>query len=668
MGEATTRASDSDVEHSLLGLSSVVYCLNPDCLELQDSTATNFCRDCGSALTLAGRYRAESVIGESSFGRSLVATDKGGDRCVIKQRYRCSEDFAQDAQRLKKLGEHPQIPAVLDAVEDELGQFLVQEWVPGENLLRWVESKGPLDEGEVRSLLESLLSVLEYVHSFKIIHRDIKPDNIILRDDAVGKRKGPVLVDFGSSKSIRKSSAKTVIGSADYAAPEQSMGKATFASDLYSLGLTCLYALTGVSPFALYSAAEDRWVWRDYLAQPVDSRFADVLDKMVAQPLAQRYESAQAVISDLKERNALSFLPNVVSKRLSTERLMPTGLVERVKESAAPITMPLAKALQGRVPEGTSRPVVVSEQTWIKQYQVAQSGGVNAIALSPSLQPYVVAIAGSDGSVYLRSLSDGQLIHTFSRRRFLGEGHSALVTALCLHGRVLYSASEDGSIKEWDSAECKLLNTIPTRGWIPTDLHVTTDGSQLISPNSDGKIVVWDIATLLPVAQLTQHQRRVNAIALSAGVMASASEDGTVKLWRSIRDEQNKLLLARTIRTKESVKFLSFYTKESVRYLVVATRYEVKRYRLDGQLNEIEETTVYVSPYPITTFSLCSDGLLFLGSEDRFVTVWDVSLGECVAQLEHGWGVVAIAASQSAQMVITASADEVVTVWERASE
>ena len=631
----------------------MVYCLNLDCLEQQDSTATNFCRDCGSPLTLEGRYRAQSAIGESGFGRTLVATDKRGARYVIKQIYRRSDSFEQDALRLKKLGAHAQIPALIEAIDNELGQFLIQEFIEGENLQRRVERKGPLDEEDVRSLLKSLLSVVEFIHSFKIIHRDIKPLNIILTEDNL-----PVLVDLGAAKLLRASPAKTVLGSADYAAPEQSMGKATFASDLYSLGVTCLYALTSVAPFTLYSAAEDRWVWQEYLSETVDSQFAAALDKMVAQSLQNRFETAQQVAAAL-DKNSLSFLSNVIPKGFSPEKVVPNGWVERVKKSAAPI----ADALQKQAAKPALRPAVTHSQQWQQQYQIACEGGVSAIALPSSLQPFVFAVADTKGSIHLHNLQDGQRVHTFSRRRFFGDGHSALITALHFHGRVLYSASEDGTIKEWDSIECRLLNTIPAQGWIPTDLKVTADGSQLVSSNSDGRIVVWSVATLLPIAQLVQHQGRVNAIALSSDALASASEDGTVKLWHLVREEQNKLRLANTIKTETGAKFLSFHERGSRKHLVVAFKDKAIRYELDAQLNERDSYTIHVSSYPITAFSLSSEGYLLLGSGDRFVTVWDVDSGECVAELAHGWGVVAIAASQSSQTVGTASADEVVTIW-----
>ena len=648
-------AEDRYIE-SLAYTKRMVYCFNSDCLQQQDTTATNFCRDCGSALTLEGGYRAQTVIGESSFGRTLVAIQKDGSRCVIKQVYRRSDSFERDARRLEKLGEHPQIPTVIDAIDNELGQFIIQEFAEGESLQWRVESKGPLAEEAVRSLLKSLLSVLEYVHSFKIIHRDIKPANIILKDNNL-----PILVDFGAAKHIKRAPAKTVIGSADYAAPEQSMGQATFASDLYSLGVTSLYALTSVAPFTLYSASESRWVWRDYLTQSVDAQLGDVLDKMVAQTLRDRFDSAQQVAAALNPKNAFSLISEALPKELNPEKLIPSGLIAKAKEA----TVPLAKILQKKAIAPAERPVVSSNIQWQQKYRINSRGTVSAIALPLSLQPYLFAVATTDGSIHLYNLLNGDHIHTFPHRRFFGEGHSASITALCFHGRVFYSTSEDGTIKEWDSAECRLLNTMKTRGWLPTDLKVTTDGSQLVSANSDGQIVVWDIATLLPVAQLAQHQKRVNAIALSSGAMASASEDGTVKLWRSIREEQNRMLLANIIKTDENIKFLSFYQNSSHRSLITSSQNSVVGYDIDSHLNNREPYILYTSSHPVTAFSLSSEGYLMIGNEDRFVTVLDIETEECVAELSHSWGIVAITASQSSKIVVTASEDGLVTVWQK---
>ena len=265
----------------------MVYCPNPVCPKPENPGAANFCQTCGSILTVGDRYRLQSLLGKGGFGRTFLATQLTAavgqarlSQCVIKQVYLSSSSpeskFSAEAERLQRLGEHPQIPRLFEAIVSEQGHFLVQEYAAGQNLQEQVEIDGPWTEAPVRSLLESLVSVLQYVHSFEIIHRDIKPANVVSSrpsgNSEPGGTKRPMLVDFGAARSVRHSDAKTVIGSAGYAAPEQSMGQATFASDVYSLGLTCLYLLTGLHPFDLYSAVEDRWIWQDYLPTPIESR------------------------------------------------------------------------------------------------------------------------------------------------------------------------------------------------------------------------------------------------------------------------------------------------------------------------------------------------------------------------------------------------------------
>lgn len=641
----------------------MAYCFNSVCPQPQNPPTVNFCQACGTPLMLAGHYRLESLLGKGGFGRTFLATDlargEHSSRCVIKQIYGNSldeESFHSEAERLRQLGEHPQIPQLLAAIENELGQFLVQEFAPGDNLEQQIETDGPWSESEVRSLLTSLAPVLQYVHSFDIIHRDIKPANIVLESGLTSSQDHnlPMLVDFGAAKWVRLTPAKTVIGSAGYAAPEQSMGQATFASDIYSLGLTCLHLLTGIHPFSLYSAAEDRWVWQDYLSQPVEPRFAQVLDQMVVRSLQQRYESMDQVALDLQfSQNPLIYAPKQLLTR--AQKSIPA----------------LRNVLQSDRPDSSPRPVAVTApQSWQCRQRLTQPIGLTR-AITTSPQRPIFATAGNDGAVRLWHLPSGQLIHTFQRRRLIGEGHSAEVTALQFHpdGRALYSASTDGTLKEWDSAECCLLNTLSTTGWIPTALAVTPDGTQLISPNSDGQIVLWDIATLMPVVRLSQHQQRVNAIALSTqgNLLASASDDGTVKLWRY---QQDRPQLAKTISLSGKGAIAALLhtptRKQPYQQLIIATSAnEVQLYHLDNQLNSAPPASFYQSASPITALALSSTGYLAIGSEDRMLTLWRLKTGDCVAKLAHDWGVVAIAFSPDGQTLIAASADEVVSIWQR---
>ena len=91
----------------------------------------------------------------------------------------------------------------------------------------------------------------------------------------------------------------------------------------------------------------------------------------------------------------------------------------------------------------------------------------------------------------------------------------------------------------------------------------------------------------------------------------------------------------------------------------------VQSYRLDAQLNPSEPTALYQSPLPLTAFALSSDGTLAIGSEDKLLTLWDITTGECVATLAHDWGVSAIAFSPDGKTLITAGHDEVISIWDK---
>lgn len=669
----------------------MAYCFNPTCLQPQNTAKVRFCQTCGSALTLDNRYRAVSLLGQSSLGRTLLAKAEGennssarGADCVIKQIYRSAGEenirFQDEAKRLGQLGKHPQIPRLLAAIENELGQFWVHEFVPGENLAQQVEKIGTWDEERVRSLLRSLISVLQYVHSFKVIHRDIKPANII------GGQNAPILVDFGAAKWVGRTVAKTVIGSAGYAAPEQSMGKAVFASDIYSLGLTCLHLLTGMHPFELHSATEDRWIWRDYLTDSVTAGFAQMLDKMVARSLQVRYQTMDEVAASLK----------------AVERAQLSGarqLLARAKESVAPLQSVLkgesifqtdkagVDALRKSLAPAQSprSPVIVDPQHWALRHRIAKPIGLTqAIAISSSIP--VFATGGSDGAIRLWGLESGELIHTFARKRFVGEGHTAPITDVRFHpdGRAFYSASSDGSIKEWDSRECLLMNTLSGSGWTPTTLAIRPDGTELVSANSDGRIVVWDIATLTPTAQLTQHQQRVNAIAINqtGDLLVSAGEDGTFRLWDYPLGRTPRLAKTIRVETQQAVnvaKFGSFadaklgvvaialqaQLENSHRGLIAATGNYVRRYELRSPLEVGEPVEVYQSSSLVSAIALGSAGTLAVGTEDCVLRLWDLSIDECVAELEHEWGVNAIAFSSNGRTLVTASADETISIWNR---
>ena len=287
-------------------------CPNVSCLYSQNPDTAQVCIKCGGKLLLQDRYHLLRCLGSGGFGKTYLAVDEhlpSKLKCVIKQLCfqesdresfdKAVELFRQEAVSLNKL-QHPQIPKLLGYFEQEHQLYLVQELIVGETLEQELQAQGVKNESQIGELLQNLLPVLQFIHDRKVIHRDIKPANIMRRLP----QGDLVLIDFGVAKHVTAtalSKTGTTIGSPEYIAPEQTRGKALPASDLYSLGVTCIHLLTGIPPFDLFDVMSDRWVWRDYILSEnrVSHAFGQVLDKMLHNTLSQRYQSADEVLQAL---------------------------------------------------------------------------------------------------------------------------------------------------------------------------------------------------------------------------------------------------------------------------------------------------------------------------------------------------------------------------------
>jgi serine/threonine protein kinase len=302
------------------------YCLNPHCPKPENPDDVKFCRTCGTKLLLKERYRAIKPIGQGGFGKTFLAVDEdkpSKPRCVIKQFYpqaqgtntlaKAVELFNQEAVQLDQLGKHPQIPELLAYFTQEDRQYLVQEFIDGQNLAQELAQKGAFNETQIRQLLNDLLSILQFCHARQVIHRDIKPENIILRESD----QKLVLVDFGAAKSATGTALNqtgTSIGSPEYVAPEQMRGRAVFASDIYSLGATCINLLTGRSPFDSYDTNNDTWVWQQHLQTPISNQLSPILNKMLESIPIRRYQTVDKVLNDLNHQLQAAATPAIVVK------------------------------------------------------------------------------------------------------------------------------------------------------------------------------------------------------------------------------------------------------------------------------------------------------------------------------------------------------------------
>jgi serine/threonine protein kinase, bacterial len=275
-------------------------------------------------MLLNNRYRVINTLGSGGFGDTFLAEDTqmpSQRRCVVKQLkpiqnnaqiYQLvQERFQREAAILEELGgNHEQIPTLYAYFPCEGKFYLVQEWVEGETLTTAIQQRGLFSETTVREILLSLLPVLDFVHSRGIIHRDIKPDNIIIRY----RDQKPVLIDFGAVRETMGTAVNSqgmptssiVIGTPGFMPSEQAMGRPIFASDIYSLGVTAVYLLTGRQPQELPTDSRTGEIdWKNY-AGNIHPNLAAIIDKSIAYHPRDTYGGKLRFTSAREMLNALN--------------------------------------------------------------------------------------------------------------------------------------------------------------------------------------------------------------------------------------------------------------------------------------------------------------------------------------------------------------------------
>ncbi|NER45354.1 MAG: serine/threonine protein kinase [Symploca sp. SIO1A3] len=273
---------------------------------------------------LTNRYRIIQHLGSGGFGDTFLAEDThlpSGRTCVIKklrpmnnnlQVYQLvKERFQREAAILEDLGNgHGQIPTLFAYFEEQEQFYLVQEYIQGDTLSNLLKKQGKLTEDFIKIILLKLLEILEYLQSKRIIHRDIKPDNIIVRQSD----QLPILIDFGAVREAMGTvtssggslTSSIVIGTPGFMPPEQSIGRPVFSSDLYALGLTAICLLTGRSPRELEKNPLDGEIlWRKY-ALHVSPTLSNVIDQSIKAQTNQRFATAQLMRQALQEQSIMA--------------------------------------------------------------------------------------------------------------------------------------------------------------------------------------------------------------------------------------------------------------------------------------------------------------------------------------------------------------------------
>ncbi|MCC5632281.1 serine/threonine protein kinase [Nostoc sphaeroides CHAB 2801] len=271
------------------------------------------------------RYKVIENLGSGGFSNTYLAVDTqrpGSPECVVKQLRPASIEaeyldvlsrlFKTEAEILERLGKHEQIPQLMASFEENQQFYIVQQFIRGRELSQELLPGQRLVQTEVISLLKQVLEVLSFVHSYGVIHRDVKPSNLI-RQESDGRI---VLIDFGAVKQIQpqqQDELTIAIGTRGYAAPEQMAGIPRLNSDIYALGMIGIQALTGVEakkfsrdpntdgvtveiPLNMPNISFRSW----HELTDADNKLVAILDKMVCLDFYQRYQSAADVLMNLE--------------------------------------------------------------------------------------------------------------------------------------------------------------------------------------------------------------------------------------------------------------------------------------------------------------------------------------------------------------------------------
>ncbi|WP_242063254.1 serine/threonine-protein kinase [Nostoc sp. FACHB-892] len=267
--------------------------------------------------TLRNRFEIVKHLGSGGSGDTYLAVDldlPGRPHCVVKHFQPKDSNpailpiakslFDREAEVLYQLGnDHDQIPRLFAHFNEDGDFYLVQEFIDGHALTQEIVPGQRLSEKTVLNLLKEILEVLSFVHQNNIIHRDIKPQNLMRRhsDQKI------VLIDFGSIKKIGALGAGLTIavGTPGYMPSEQAKGKPRLCSDIYALGMIGIQALTGLIPEQLQEDPNTGEVLWRHQAE-VSDVFADILDTMVRDRFTQRYQSASEALQALNSNLALS--------------------------------------------------------------------------------------------------------------------------------------------------------------------------------------------------------------------------------------------------------------------------------------------------------------------------------------------------------------------------
>ena len=576
--------------------------------------------------------------------------------------------FQKEAQVLSQL-KHPGVPFVakdgyftyLPKGSNTPLHCIVMEKIDGPNLQQWMLQQGnhPIGESQAIQWLTQLTDILRRVHLHNYFHRDIKPDNVMLR--ANGQL---VLVDFGAAREMTQtylaqvgSLGVTTVSSAGYTPPEQEQGQAVPQSDFYAMGRTIIFLLTGQSPndTALYDPMFNTFNWRPRALQ-VSEEFASLLDALIAPRVVDRPKTAQEILDRLHH-----FPPEVLmSAANAAHHLAETTLpdndlqISGLPQPPAPSTKPQDQTV---LPTEASH---ITGWTWLIACGVTlAAGGLIGVgfwrqqqATSPPSSSETVSAPAEKSAVPSLPV---ELLRTFSDHQ-----NSINALALTSGGQEFISVSADRTIRRWHLGSGKLLTLYEGHTTFINAITLSPDEKTLYSGSADGRIYQWNLATGERQTELAGHPGAVNTLDRTPDgqLLVSGASEGTIKLWNTQTGT-----LVNTLAGHSGAINALVVTNDGQRVISGGTDRTIRLWDIQSgrPIRVLEGHGSYVNAIAISP-----DGrILFSASADRTIKRWNLDTGEELDTLtEHSSYVNVLAVSRDGQTVSSGSADETVRVWD----
>ena len=624
-----------------------------------------------------GNYQLTRLLGEGSFarvylGEHIYLSTQAAIKILNAQLANDSGDeFRTEARTIARLV-HPNIVRVLEFGVEGTTPFLVLDYAPNGTLRERHPLGVPVPLTSVISYVKQIAEALQYAHDEKLIHRDVKPENMLL-----GRRGEVLLSDFGIAllaQTMSFQGLQSVAGTVPYMAPEQIQGQAGPASDQYALGILVYEWLSGERPFK----GSPTEMISQHLAVPppplrrkaptVTSAVEQVVMTTLEKDPKKRFGSVRAFALALEQAGQLTALP---SERAGK----PAG--------AAPASVTFPPSKDSVVPSiRESRPltptVLPSATSMVAGTLVCSYRGHRKAvsSLSWSSDGRRIISASNEKTVHVWDAMTGNKL-----QRYQDTSEAVRVAAWSSDGSRIATVGADALVRVWDYSTNGLIltyqghagNVVNAMAWSPQRYL-------LASTATDGAVHVWDASTGQPLTIYRGHMGAVKTLAWSPyessspgggyGIV-SGGDDTSVQTWEAAtgrtvalyRDQAAKVI---SVAWSPNVYALSSQSKPSASAL---TGSRVACGRADGMVQMWDTITSrevlsyrYTSPLSVVAWS--PDGRRFAyGSDDKMVEVWDTTTNLKLVTFSHPAPVCVMAWSPDGKYIASGGGDTTIQVW-----